>query len=107
MENEFMKRGFLLPEGCKDLIDVWTLKGGSWQVLPSWPPPTAPLVLGELIVGETTTVYELATLLNLKPFKIVADLLEIGVFASADDLVDFDTLSRVVRKYGYVAKKAF
>lgn len=22
MENEFMKRGYLLPDGCKDLIDV-------------------------------------------------------------------------------------
>jgi hypothetical protein len=22
MEHDFMKRGYLLPEGCKDLIDV-------------------------------------------------------------------------------------
>lgn len=26
MENEFMKRGYLLPDGCKDLMDVLKLK---------------------------------------------------------------------------------
>ena len=26
MENEFLKRGYLLPDGCKDLIDVLKLK---------------------------------------------------------------------------------
>jgi hypothetical protein len=26
MENEFMKRGYLLPEGCKDMVDVLTPK---------------------------------------------------------------------------------
>lgn len=26
MERDFMKRGYLLPKGCKDLIDVLKLK---------------------------------------------------------------------------------
>jgi hypothetical protein len=28
MDHDFMMRGYLLPEGCKDLIDVFKFKPG-------------------------------------------------------------------------------
>jgi len=54
MENEFMKRGYLLPNGCKNLIDV--------------------LRLGR--------VRELVEADNRKRFRIIADLMrKNGFFA--------------------------
>ena len=88
-----MKRGYLLPEGCKDLIDV--LK-----------PSIASTDCRVMIVAAQMTVSELATALAQKPFRIIADLMEIGVFASVKQELDFETISRVARKYGFTAKRA-
>ena len=52
------------------------------------------------------TVSELAASLTQKPFQIIADLMELGVFANVKDEVDFDTISKIVRKYGFIAKRA-
>jgi translation initiation factor IF-2 len=53
-----------------------------------------------------TTVSQLAALLGKKPFQIIADLMEIGVFASANQSLDFEAISKVARQYGFIAKKA-
>ena len=87
-----MKRGYLLPDGCKDLIDV--LK------------PKVQHTAAEMIVTSEMTVTELAAALAQKPFRIIADLMELGVFANVNQQLDFDTISRVVRKYGFIAKRA-
>ena len=52
------------------------------------------------------TVEELAAALRQKPFQIIADLMEIGVFANVHQEVAFDVVTKVVRKYGYTAKRA-
>jgi len=61
MENEFIKRGYLLPEDCKDLIDV--LKPKIKQAAPpaqrATPAPLPPVV-GEITVAAQMTVVELA-----------------------------------------------
>jgi Translation initiation factor IF-2, N-terminal region len=118
MENDFMKRGYLLPEGCKDLIDVLKLKPhlppGGWfdlsELKPQLlkPPQSFPLppITGEIIIPEGTSVLQLAALLGRKPFRIVADLMDIGVFANVNQLLDFETISKVARKYGYTVRKA-
>ena len=128
MESDFMKRGYLLPKGCKDLIHglkfkskpraadcegsidfakltpkVWRLK--SKQQLEEHPvqlPPT----LGEIVVPKKTTVSQLATLLDQKPFRIIADLMQIGVFARVNQLLGFKAICRIARKYGYLVRKA-
>jgi hypothetical protein len=33
--DDFMKRGYLLPEGCKDLIDAWTVESDDLSKRPS------------------------------------------------------------------------
>jgi hypothetical protein len=105
MNPHYNKRGNLLPEGCKDLIDVLRLKEKSHEPLlrtsPSLPP-----IIGEIIIPEHTTVSQLASLLNLKPFQIVADLMELGVFANVHNELTFKTIARIARKYGYTAKQA-
>lgn len=126
MEHNYTKRGYLLPEGCKDLIDVLKRKQkpaqcllplvpkqgaklpkGYWRVVkPRKRPHPLPPVKGEIIVPDQTSVSQLAALLGRKPFMIVADLIEMGVYASVWQLLDFETISRVARKYGFVAKNA-
>ena len=126
MENDYMKRGYLLPEGCKDLIDVLKRKEKHPQDLlqtlprqfahlpnaqgslikplkhPSSPPP----IKGEIVVPAQTTVSQLAALLGQKPFVILADLMQMGVFACVSQWLGFETISKVARKYGLVARKA-
>jgi len=121
MENEYMKRGYLLPKGCKDLTDVVKLENNPnfhWPSLPgkaafyetaiiSWK-QSAPLpsLTQQIFVSPQTTVRQLAALLGQKPFKIICDLLELGTFASVNDLFDFKMISVIARKYGFTAIKA-
>jgi translation initiation factor IF-2 len=122
MENEFMKRGYLLPEGCKDLLDALNLKEKqdfltfkpfkTKPKLASLPKPSvsfspAPaLLFKEIKLSAPITVGQLAEALKAKPFAIVADLMEMGIFASLKQSIDFGTASSVALKYGYLARKA-
>lgn len=105
-EYDYKKRGYLLPEGCKDIIDVMQPPGKPLQN-PKAPASAAPLpsIVGELTVPDHMTVAELATVLKQKPLKIIADLMGIGVFANLNQIVGFAAISMILRKYGYVAKK--
>jgi len=105
-----MKRGYLLPDGCKDLIDVLKLKQHQEPKHPSPQPLASPIplppIVGEILVPEQASVAQLATLLRQKPFQIVADLMHFGVFATVKQTLNFEIISRVARKYGYIAKQA-
>ena len=138
MENEYMKRGYLLPPGCKDLADVLNHKQNpvpgavlhslpeisekNWTVynpvpkklgvtydptLKFWKPPAPlPPLKGQVVILPHTTVKKLAALLGQKPFQIIGDLMQLGMFATADFLLDFKTISKVARMYGFTAIKA-
>jgi hypothetical protein len=54
---------------------------------------------------EPVAVYELARSMHLKPFKVVADLMEMRLFKTPDDTVDFETASIVASKHGYRARR--
>ena len=54
---------------------------------------------------DHVVVKELAELLGLRPFKVVADILELGVFKHADEVIDFPTAALVAQKHGYVAER--
>ena len=64
-----------------------------------------PQEIGELIVAEQMTVKELADALKQKPFKIIADLMGLNVFATVDQEISFKVISEVSRKYGYTTKR--
>ena len=115
-----MKRGYLLPKGCKDLIDVLKLKHQQQLVSsplsrlptqfvhnkPAQKPTPLPAVKGELIIQDPTTVARLAAQLGQKPFKIIADLMMIGVFATTSQQLSFEHISVIARQYGFIAKRA-
>ena len=80
---------------------------------PHPPPPPRKLTARDLLepgepsrriyVPDYISVKELAGLMGQKPFKVVADVLELGIFKQADDLIDFPTAATIATKHGYVA----
>jgi len=110
---DYSKRDYLLPKGCKDLIDVIRLEEAQkaqiplrLPKLPSLPEElSAPPASGVIFVPNGITVRELAALLGQKTFKIIADAMQLGVFASANQVIDFNTISRIARSYGIEARK--
>jgi translation initiation factor IF-2 len=70
-----------------------------------YPHGPAPAKAGRTVyLLDPMSVKDLAVALQLKPFKVVADLIELGLFKSADDSVDFATASRVAQKHGFQAE---
>jgi hypothetical protein len=57
-------------------------------------------------VTKETTVAQLATLLGQRPKKLIADLYQLGVFASEQATLKFEVVTTVAQKYGYVAQQA-
>ncbi len=109
MSFEHFERGYLLPRGCKDLIDAIKLQpkppGKIFFGSTSATPNELPAIKGELSVSERTTVKQLAALLGEKPFKIIADAMELGTFATVDQPLGFEVVTRIARKHGYTAKR--
>jgi translation initiation factor IF-2 len=105
MDDDFMQRGYLLPEGCKDLVDAMRLQAEQ-NTQPLEPTTQPAQIAGELMVLDSITVRDLAALLNLKPLQIIADLMGLGVFANVNQLLHFDAAAKVVHKHGYLAKRA-
>jgi hypothetical protein len=105
---DYSKRGYLLPNGCKDLIDVIRLEEKSKPREPllwpsSWPQPV--LLMGDLFFSDATLVSDLAALLGQKPCKIIAELMQLGVFATVRQALNFEAVSKIAWKYGYTAKR--
>jgi len=48
---------------------------------------------------------ELAAMLGLKPFKVVADVIELGIFRHADELIDFPTATIIAGKHGFLVER--
>ena len=82
---------------------------------PPTPPPRPPKLIARdlldpgapgprIFVPEYIEINELAGLLAVKPFKVVADVLALGIFRHADELIDFSTAARVASKHGAVAE---
>jgi translation initiation factor IF-2 len=82
---------------------------------PHPPPPPPKLTARDLLepgepsrriyVPDYISIKELADLMGLKPFKVVADVLELGIFKHADELIDFPTAATVATKHGYFAEQ--
>jgi len=44
--------------------------------------------------------------LREKPFRIIADLMETGVFANLNHELSFEAIAKVARRHGYTARRA-
>jgi len=56
-------------------------------------------------IPDPVPVSDLAAALARKPFQIIADLMEIGLFKNVREAVAFDDASKIARKYGFEARK--
>src|SRR5262245_56414343 len=56
-------------------------------------------------IHDPVVVRDLASALRQKPFKIIADLLEVGEFANVRGTVGFEMASKVAWKYGFFARR--
>lgn len=106
MKFENFERGYLLPNGCKDLKDAINLQSKPQETIflkpVSAPLNQAPGMKGDLLVSEHATVAHLAALLGQKPFKIFADAMQLGIFATVNQSLGFDVIAKIVRKYGVI-----
>ena len=58
----------------------------------------------ELNVSEFVTANELANMMSLKPSEVIAKCLELGLFVTINQRLDFETIELVVDEFGYTAK---
>ena len=82
-------------------------KTGSWPSRPA-PAPAKPaekilpLATGQLItLKPPIIVRDLAEQLKRKPFQLIADLMEVGVFANVNQSIDEDVAQRICAKYNF------
>jgi hypothetical protein len=58
-----------------------------------------------IFVPDYIEIRELAELLGMKLFKVVADVLNLRMFKDADDFIDFSTAAKIGRKQGFIVEK--
>ncbi len=68
---------------------------------PQQPKFVAPPAGEVIIIKPPIAVRELATQLKQKPFKIIADLMELGVFANVNQAIDEKIAQQLCAKYGF------
>ena len=59
-----------------------------------------------VLLFDRMRVRDLAGAIGLKPFQVVADLIEIKQFKRPDEEIDFDIASLIARKHGYRAERS-
>jgi translation initiation factor IF-2 len=69
--------------------------------VPAQPQFTAPADAPVIIVKPPIVVRDLAEQMKLKPFKIIADLMELGVFANVNQAIDETTAQKIAAKNGF------
>ena len=71
------------------------------KTAPPQPQFTAPEGSPVIIIKPPIIVRDLAEQMKLKPFKIIADLMELGVFANVNQAIDETTAQKVAAKNGF------
>ena len=112
MRTEFTKRGDIrsvrgaTPPGSPAIggPKFPAQKGAGKTAAPSVAPAakiTLPPDAQVITIKPPIVVRELAEQLKQKPFKIIADLMEVGVFANVNQAIDEGIAQKVCAKYGY------
>src|SRR5204863_6438854 len=68
---------------------------------PAAPKPILPADAQVISIKPPIVVRELAEQLKQKPFKIIADLMESGVFANVNQAIDETVAQKICAKYGF------
>jgi len=70
------------------------------------PEPLAPTPAGGVINAKAPiSVADLSLLMGLKPFKLIADLLPMGVFANPGTMLDSDQMAALCEKHGFIYER--
>ncbi|RYD30804.1 MAG: hypothetical protein EOP86_19250 [Verrucomicrobiaceae bacterium] len=109
-EPESERPRYLLPYGCKDLIDAMRLREQEAQMPkladppPAKPPVSTAYAPPELppfvSIPNPVAVRDLAVALRLKTFVIIKALMGMDIFANPNIKLDFATASKVCAHYG-------
>jgi hypothetical protein len=110
----------LLPDGCKDLIDLLRLEAAQGDVkamqtftttpgslaifLSFFPGSTPESNSASVTLPDPVTVKDLAIILHRKPFEVIADLMEYNLFVAINQQIDFGTAATLcAHHYGVTA----
>jgi len=69
------------------------------------PPPAAPAKPRKLEIPQAITVKDLSEKLSARPSEVIGRLIKIGVFATINQAVNFETASKVALEYGFEVEK--
>ena len=53
----------------------------------------------------SVTVKDLAPMLGIKPFKVIADLMALQIFANINETIELDTVARLCEKHGFILER--
>ena len=106
------KPRFLLPDGCKDLIDALRLQqrqaeerrgpAASVALQHSDPPEKLP---ASVTLLDPVTVGNLASVLHISPYRLIHALMEANIFASLVTELDFKSASVLCSRARVVAQR--
>lgn len=106
------KPRFLLPDGCKDLIDALRLKEQQREpdAIADHMPTTASSSPDEPLpksvsIPDPILVRDLATALHMKGYEIVRALMEQNMFVTPQTMLDFAKAATLCSRLGVVAHK--
>ena len=83
---------------------------------PPQPPPRPPKLTAQdllepggagkrIFVPDYIEIRDLAELLGVKPFKVVAEVMELHIFKHADEFIDFSAAAKIGQKHGFIVEK--
>ncbi len=113
-KTDFLRRGEVRRPGAPAAPSASPMSGQRPAARgPQWPPKPAPAparapekfvapATGQLItLKPPIIVRDLAEQLKRKPFQLIADLMEAGVFANVNQSIDEDVAQRICAKYNF------
>ncbi len=75
-------------------------------------PPAQPEAAAESETGKkvihlktSITVKELAPLIGIKPFQVIADLMALQIFANINQTLELDTVAKLCEKHGFILER--
>jgi hypothetical protein len=98
--QDYNKRDYLLPAGCKDLADAIKCEGASVP-LPAPEPP----ITRHVTLPEKVSVRFLAEISGQALDTIARVMSQLRIGVSVERSVDFEDAARILRRYGIAAEK--
>lgn len=112
LEPEPEKPRFLLPDGCKDLMDVVHLQQMEALTkelrsdMPAKLRKLSPKMPDAVTLPDPVTLHELASALHLKPFVLLQALMQFDIFAAPNTRLPYDRAAALCLLCGVTPTKA-